>query len=84
MYLVMMTVHYIDKLSWEQKSAVLERLPFNEKHTGKNISVVLINAIWKYGLHSKIHAVVRDHAVKILKAMQIGRFYFIGCLSYMR
>lgn len=76
------TVHFISRDSWERKIVVLECLPFPEKHTAKNISRVLRRVLDEYKLSKKLHLVVRDNAINVVKAMEIGKYEHVGCFLH--
>jgi len=74
-----LTVHFIEKATWQRKYAVLQCLPFEEWLTAENLLLALERAFSEYKIRSRLHLVVRDNAANIVKAVNYGGLKHIGC-----
>lgn len=82
---ISITAHFIDH-SDKQKSCLnsflLGCIPFDERHTAKNLSDLLQAQAQEWGLTNKIACVVSDNAANITAAIRLTPWRFIPCFAH--
>lgn len=77
-----MTVHFITCKEFTRKQVVLQAIPFNESHTGINISNTISSCLQSWEVAEKLTYIVRDNAANYVAALRHGGFPNFGCMAH--
>ncbi len=75
------TSHFINN-NWEMCSALLDCIPFEQRHTAENLSQVLKSSLESFKLYDKVGVAVTDSAANMIAAIRLTSIKHIPCFAH--